>query len=130
MRAAVLDTFNNCSLRSESCRLWFLTPNVIRDSGIVALASVKSLGASGEMATSGMITPEQGLRYAMSLKLAKNSFFQASAGLWTGQKGHEVRKKYTDLGLLAWICRDACTDFGGRSLMVNGSELRCSCVYL
>ena len=59
----------------------FLAPNVIRDSGILALASVKSLGASGEMATSGMITPEQGLRYGMSLKLAKNSFFQASAGL-------------------------------------------------
>jgi hypothetical protein len=32
---------------------------------------MKSLGGSGEMVTSGTITPVEGLRYAMSLKLAK-----------------------------------------------------------
>jgi uncharacterized protein len=31
---------------------------------------MKSLGDSGEMVTSGMITPEEGLRYAMSLPVA------------------------------------------------------------
>ena len=31
---------------------------------------MKSLGGSGEMVTSGMITPEEGLRYAMSLPVA------------------------------------------------------------
>ena len=37
--------------------------------GIAALG-MKSLGGSGEMVTSGMITPEEGLRYAMSLPVA------------------------------------------------------------
>jgi hypothetical protein len=31
---------------------------------------MKSLGDSGEMVTGGMITPEEGLRYAMSLPVA------------------------------------------------------------
>ena len=31
---------------------------------------MKSLGGSGEMVTSGAITPEEGLRYAMSLPVA------------------------------------------------------------
>src|SRR6202166_2986400 len=37
--------------------------------GIAALG-MKSLGGSGEMVTRGMITPEEGLRYAMSLPVA------------------------------------------------------------
>jgi predicted aldo/keto reductase-like oxidoreductase len=37
--------------------------------GIAGLG-MKSLGGSGEMVTSGMITPEEGLRYAMSLPVA------------------------------------------------------------
>jgi uncharacterized protein len=37
--------------------------------GISALG-MKSLGGGGEMVTSGMITPEEGLRYAMSLPVA------------------------------------------------------------
>jgi len=37
--------------------------------GIAALG-MKSLGGSGEMVTSGTITPEEGLRYAMSLSVA------------------------------------------------------------
>jgi aryl-alcohol dehydrogenase-like predicted oxidoreductase len=37
--------------------------------GIAALG-MKSLGGSGEMVTSGMIAPEEGLRYAMSLPVA------------------------------------------------------------
>ena len=37
--------------------------------GIAALG-MKSLGGSGEMVTSGMIIPEEGLRYAMSLPVA------------------------------------------------------------
>ncbi|MBV9997761.1 MAG: aldo/keto reductase [Verrucomicrobia bacterium] len=37
--------------------------------GMAALG-MKSLGGSGEMITSGMITPEEGLRYAMSLPVA------------------------------------------------------------
>ena len=37
--------------------------------GMAALG-MKSLGGSGEMVTSGMITPEEGLRYAMSLPVA------------------------------------------------------------
>jgi uncharacterized protein len=31
---------------------------------------MKSMGGSGEMGISGMITPEEGLRYAMSLPVA------------------------------------------------------------
>ncbi|MBV8901318.1 MAG: aldo/keto reductase [Verrucomicrobia bacterium] len=37
--------------------------------GLAALG-MKSLGGSGEMVTSGIITPEEGLRYAMSLPVA------------------------------------------------------------
>jgi predicted aldo/keto reductase-like oxidoreductase len=33
----------------------------------IAVLGIKSLGGSGEMVTSGTITPEEGLRYAMSL---------------------------------------------------------------
>jgi aryl-alcohol dehydrogenase-like predicted oxidoreductase len=36
----------------------------------VAVLGIKSLGGSGEMVTSGMITPAEGLRYAMSLPVA------------------------------------------------------------
>ncbi len=36
----------------------------------VAVLGMKSLGGSGEMITSGAITPEEGLRYAMSLPVA------------------------------------------------------------
>ena len=36
----------------------------------VAVLGMKSLGGSGEMVTSGAITPEEGLRYAMSLPVA------------------------------------------------------------
>ena len=36
----------------------------------VAVLGMKSLGGSGEMVTSGVITPEEGLRYAMSLPVA------------------------------------------------------------
>jgi predicted aldo/keto reductase-like oxidoreductase len=36
----------------------------------MAPLGMKSLGGSGEMVTSGMITPEEGLRYAMSLPVA------------------------------------------------------------
>ena len=36
----------------------------------VAVLGMKSLGGSGEMVTSGTITPEEGLRYAMSLPVA------------------------------------------------------------
>jgi hypothetical protein len=39
---------------------------------IAAISSfdgMKSLGGSGEMVTSGMITPEEGLRYAMAKEL-------------------------------------------------------------
>ena len=36
----------------------------------IAVLGMKSLGGSGEMVTSGMITPEEGLRYAMSLPVA------------------------------------------------------------
>jgi len=36
----------------------------------IAVLGMKSLGGSGEMVTSGTITPEEGLRYAMSLPVA------------------------------------------------------------
>jgi len=36
----------------------------------IAVLGMKSLGGSGEMVTSGAITPEEGLRYAMSLPVA------------------------------------------------------------
>ena len=36
----------------------------------IAVLGMKSLGGSGEMVTSGKITPEEGLRYAMSLPVA------------------------------------------------------------
>jgi aryl-alcohol dehydrogenase-like predicted oxidoreductase len=36
----------------------------------IAVLGMKSLGGSGEMITSGAITPEEGLRYAMSLPVA------------------------------------------------------------
>jgi predicted aldo/keto reductase-like oxidoreductase len=36
----------------------------------IAVLGMKSLGGSGEMVTSGSITPEEGLRYAMSLPVA------------------------------------------------------------
>jgi aryl-alcohol dehydrogenase-like predicted oxidoreductase len=36
----------------------------------IAVLGMKSLGGSGEMVTSGVITPEEGLRYAMSLPVA------------------------------------------------------------
>lgn len=36
----------------------------------MAVLGMKSLGGSGEMVTSGVITPEEGLRYAMSLPVA------------------------------------------------------------
>jgi hypothetical protein len=43
-------------------------PEAIRQG--VAVLGMKSLGGSGEMVTSGAITPEEGLRYAMSLPVA------------------------------------------------------------
>jgi aryl-alcohol dehydrogenase-like predicted oxidoreductase len=43
-------------------------PEAIRQG--VAVLGMKSLGGSGEMVTSGTITPEEGLRYAMSLPVA------------------------------------------------------------
>jgi len=36
----------------------------------IAVLGMKSLGGSGEMVTKGAITPEEGLRYAMSLPVA------------------------------------------------------------
>ena len=36
----------------------------------IAVLGMKSLGGGGEMVTSGAITPEEGLRYAMSLPVA------------------------------------------------------------
>ena len=36
----------------------------------IAVLGMKSLGGSGEMVTSGTITPEEGLRYAMSVPVA------------------------------------------------------------
>ncbi|MBV9390627.1 MAG: aldo/keto reductase, partial [Verrucomicrobia bacterium] len=36
----------------------------------IAVLGMKSLGGSGELVTSGTITPEEGLRYAMSLPVA------------------------------------------------------------